>query len=417
MDNASVDTLNQQRFLSLRVSLCPFFGSVASPSVFFFCEGNDRNQCAKSQLRTYNLACRWSLRTTHIDGIGPSPPPFDLCSNSDAANARAAVQASIVDHRSRQACSALFRRTGVSERARAAARRRRKVEVSADQRPPTSPTKTTNFALLLGPTNSRYVRSVGGPPQEQFHRPSQPTLMSRNQCRVHCKLCPAEQREAFRNNFSAAPIVHLWCQDIQITHMHVGRNASASLTANSCANALNCKPRLPRTPALLHAARWWPNESSGRPHRQVRETKGKGKWRRRSKSTRNKWGSILVASCDGVPINATPANGPLWDRNVACSFSLNRLRRNSRCRRSTVEDASCCHPRFAQPGSYSSMSRRSGHKSTIILATMGCRARIMANESAQLAQKAKALVRAALRRPNPPMHNGKDATSLVNSSH
>ena len=101
-----------------------------------------------------------SVRKTSLnDGIGPSPPPFDLCSNSDAANARAAVQASIVDHRSRQACSALFRNTGLSERARAAARRRRKVEVSADQRPPTSPARTTNFALLVGPTNSRYVRS------------------------------------------------------------------------------------------------------------------------------------------------------------------------------------------------------------------------------------------------------------------
>ena len=109
-------------------------------------------------------------------------------------------------------------------------------------------------------------------------------------------------------------------------------------------------PRLPRTPALLH----------GRPHRQVRETKGNGKWTRRSKSTRNKWGLILVASWDGVAINAAPANGPLWERNVACSISLNRLRRNSRCRRSTREDASCCHFRFAQPGSYSSMNRGGG---------------------------------------------------------
>ena len=32
-DSASLDTLNQLRFLSLHVSLYPFFGSVASPSV------------------------------------------------------------------------------------------------------------------------------------------------------------------------------------------------------------------------------------------------------------------------------------------------------------------------------------------------------------------------------------------------
>ena len=99
---------------------------------------------------TCNLACRWSLKTSVDNEIGPSPPPFDLCSNRDATNARAAVHASIVDHRSRQACSALLRNTG---QARAVARRRKKVEVSADQRPPTSPASTTSF-LLLGPTSS-----------------------------------------------------------------------------------------------------------------------------------------------------------------------------------------------------------------------------------------------------------------------
>ena len=40
--------------------------------------------------------------------------------------------------------------------------------------------------------------------------------------------------------------------------------------------------RLPRTPALEHAAQWWPLESSGRPHRQTQRSqeggaKGDGK--------------------------------------------------------------------------------------------------------------------------------------------
>ena len=40
------------------------------------------------------------------------------------------------------------------------------------------------------------------------------------------------------------------------------------------------KPRLPNTPALAHAARWWPSTSVRRPHRRVRETRGRGNRRR-----------------------------------------------------------------------------------------------------------------------------------------
>ena len=36
------------------------------------------------------------------------------------------------------------------------------------------------------------------------------------------------------------------------------------------------RPPAPNTPASAHAARWWPNLSSGRPHRQVRRVKGRG---------------------------------------------------------------------------------------------------------------------------------------------
>ena len=68
----------------------------------------------KTTTQTCNLACRRSLRTSLDLGVGPSPPLFDLCSNSDAANARATMQTSIVDHRNRQPCSALFRNTAAA---------------------------------------------------------------------------------------------------------------------------------------------------------------------------------------------------------------------------------------------------------------------------------------------------------------
>ena len=73
---------------------------------------------------------RWSQETFFFE----KKETNKISSNSDAANARAAVQASVVDHRSSQACSALFRNAGVSERARAAARRQKSRSFS----PPTS---------------------------------------------------------------------------------------------------------------------------------------------------------------------------------------------------------------------------------------------------------------------------------------
>ena len=119
--------------------------------------------------------------------------------------------------------------------------------------------------LLLGPTNSWYVRSFR---REAASRALPSTLAAR----------------AFRNNFHAAPILHL----APLVPRCPGRlcTAGESLTANSCANALNCKPP-PKNPCSATRCAWWPNESSGRPHRQVRETRGNGKRRRRNKSTRN----------------------------------------------------------------------------------------------------------------------------------
>ena len=51
------------------------------------------------------------------------------------------------------------------------------------------------------------------------------------------------------------------------------------------------KSQLPKTPALEHAARWWPTSSSAPPHRHIREDKGKGGQRRRRSTLllMNRW--------------------------------------------------------------------------------------------------------------------------------
>ena len=64
----------------------------------------------------------------------------------------------------------------------------------------------------------------------------------------------------------------------------------ASLHTRAAADSTE-KPRLPRTPATAHAARWWPQKSSGRPHRQTRLDEGRGSQRRRRRRMRNVWAS------------------------------------------------------------------------------------------------------------------------------
>ena len=73
------------------------------------------------------------------------------------------------------------------------------------------------------------------------------------------------------------------------------------------------RPRPAKTPARAHAARWWPQESNGRPHRQERAVKGRGRPRQRKKTTLNNWGEIFVSLLVGHVDNANPAPSPPWD--------------------------------------------------------------------------------------------------------
>ena len=79
----------------------------------------------------------------------------------------------------------------------------------------------------------------------------------------------------------------------------------------------SANPLAPRTPASAHAARWWPRQSRRRPHRQVREDKGRGRWRRRHNNTRKGCGSIRVDQDAGNAIRTLLARGPLCDRESA----------------------------------------------------------------------------------------------------
>ena len=88
--------------------------------------------------------------------------------------------------------------------------------------------------------------------------------------------------------------------------------APASLHTRAAAFS-SANPRRPNTPALEHAARWWPLGSSGRPHRQVREDSGRGRLRRLNNRTRNSCASKRENGEVGKQVNGSAASGPLCD--------------------------------------------------------------------------------------------------------
>ena len=69
------------------------------------------------------------------------------------------------------------------------------------------------------------------------------------------------------------------------TKTFVRTRAPASRQTRAATDS-NAHPRRPNTPAVAHAARWWPWASRGRPHRQLRTLRGRGKRRRRERRMR-----------------------------------------------------------------------------------------------------------------------------------
>ena len=125
-------------------------------------------------------------------------------------------------------------------------------------------------------------------------------------------------------------------------------------------------PLLPRIPARAQAARWWPNWSSGRPHRQECTDRGRGNWRRRKRRTRKCWGgSNRVSLQVGHARKAKPAPAPPCDRTNALADSSILGKTNSCIQQDSILDAaSCCQPRCGSHGSKRSWSTPSGRAPT-----------------------------------------------------
>ena len=128
------------------------------------------------------------------------------------------------------------------------------------------------------------------------------------------------------------------------TLMLVDTLAPASLQMRA-AQLSKGNPRRPSTPEVAHAARWWPRESSGWPHRQKADERGSGHQRRRRRRMRKHCGSKRDAGDVGEQWNGIPAMGPCCERASACSVGPN-LGHTTLWKKvpSMVEEAKDCHP-------------------------------------------------------------------------
>ena len=301
--------------------------------------------------------------------MAPSAPWAKGNSKSEAATARAAVQAKREPHLRRHACSTRRRKMWFSHLALARASWVKNDRVSSEKRPPTSTPNTTKRARARLPTNSRYVASwrlralvtlapsstaarvVGRPSLRSAHTKVvstanwAPLKIGRPSTTVSSRLPsasePTKPRSRSRNN------------TLVVTRPPPSRQIRAATLSKA-------HPRLSRTPTRAHAARWWPKESSGRPHRQVRTVRGKGNWSRRNKVTQKRWASILVTRHVGQHVRTKPAPDPPWERVAATALSVILEKRLSLKAASILEATSCCQLALVCPNSKLSGSNSTG---------------------------------------------------------
>ena len=116
---------------------------------------------------------------------------------------------------------------------------------------------------------------------------------------------PPNQGKPSRHHLQTPTIKCVWNRDVQISDEHVGGDTPSCFPADSGGGTLQCEPSSPQNPARERAARWWPNASSERPHRQKRREKGMEIRRRRKRRTRKSCGSMRVKMLLGDTERAT----------------------------------------------------------------------------------------------------------------
>ena len=228
--------------------------------------------------------------TSPVIGMHPSLLTHVRDSRRDRAKDLAALQAMRTRHRINHAASALRWRGKGSPRALALARcrvfplttvlqlRRRGQQDGTFQ---TGPTIARSGCLQRGPSTV-VLRGRGAP----FRRRGDTMVVSMASWAPWCSDNPsATTSKRLVSGRSAG-------RSMSRISTLVDTLAPASLHTRAAADS-RAYPRRPKTPTCAQAARWWPRESSGRPHRQLREEGGKGSQRRGRINTLNAEESIL----------------------------------------------------------------------------------------------------------------------------
>ena len=172
-------------------------------------------------------------------------------------------------------------------------------------------------------------------------------MQARHKCSVHNKLPPPKQREAVRDDLQPLSVTRVTSDHVQIAHHDVRHDTRSFLTANTGCRAFHSEPAPSQHPQPLHKLHGGGQKNqSGRPHRQLRWVRGRGRRSRRKSKVRKKGGSMRVKKQVGPVL----APAPPWDLNEAFSLSDMMDNTTSRCCCSTWEDASCCPLSSGTPG-------------------------------------------------------------------
>ena len=172
---------------------------------------------------------------------------------------------------------------------------------------------------------------------------------------VHCQLRPSSQRKAVHHHLKSPSVCHSWHCQIHVPNEHIRPHTPFRFPADP-----REKPLRRNIPTRAQAARWWPQTSRRRPHRQLRSDRRRACRRRRRSTTLNKCEGIVVSLPVGRAVRAAPAPSPACERIKALFWSETLENNSSRWCSSTLLLASCCQPWRAVPGSKSSGSRTGG---------------------------------------------------------
>ena len=159
--------------------------------------------------RWSHVRYRSSLRTSCKVGSFAEALGADRRPRSDAANAFAAAHAKSAAHLFRHAASTQPLSNTGAPWALCCAREVKKLAVSADHRPPTSPARTTSLARPPSPASSGYVRSFrllatlsAAPGLVAGTCPGSPVATQcADQCHVNRELGASEQGQPFCDDF------------------------------------------------------------------------------------------------------------------------------------------------------------------------------------------------------------------------